>query len=52
MVTVDGTSNTRWLTLSVHSSHGLKENEFYSAIIHAVNNRGRAQNTGDVKFSE
>ena len=49
---VDDTSNTRWLTLSVNSISGLRENEHYSAIIYTVNNNGRAKSAGSIDFSE
>ena len=51
-VTVDRASDVRWVTLTVESSSGLRDNELYSAIIHTINEHGRTQNTGNINFSE
>ena len=51
-ITVDHASDVRWITLSVDSSTGLRENELYSATINAINEHERTQNTGNINFSE
>lgn len=51
-ITVDHTTNTRWVTLSVDSSSGLRENELYSATIHAISDHGHAQHSRSINFSE
>jgi hypothetical protein len=51
-ITVDHASDARWITLSVDSSTGLRENELYYATITAINEHGRTQNMGNINFSK
>ena len=49
-ITVDHASDVRWITFSVDSSTGLRENELYSATANAINEHGHTQNTGNINL--